>query len=139
MRNSKNCVFCKIVQKKIQSWTLFEDENVIVFLDVKPVTKGHCLVVPKKCCQNILQLSDSDLFAIHKKAQLTTQLLIKKLQPKGFNIVNNFNAIAGQVVNHYHLHIIPKYEKKYGLSYKQNTKEEASNLEDVWKKLKFSK
>lgn len=108
MIKDDKCVFCKIVDKSIPSKVLFENDKNLAFLDIFPVSKGHTIVIPKNHYKNLEDISDnelSELFEIVKKVSI---LIRKKLQVDGYNILqNNFRA-AGQVVNHFHVHIIPR-------------------------------
>ena len=131
-----NCLFCQIVKKELQSWIVHENEEITIFLDITPLAKGHCLVVTKKCHKNLLTLNEKELLAIQRGAQMMVAKLTKTFQPQGFNLINNFNRIAGQVVDHYHLHIIPKYEQQYGFSWKKNIKNDNQDLKLVWRELK---
>ena len=115
MKN-KNCIFCEIVDKKRKSLIIDENENSICFLDLNPMEKGHCLVITKKCCKNILDLTKKEIISINELTKRVCVSLQKKIGSKGFNIINNFNKVAGQVIEHYHLHIIPKYQEKYGFN-----------------------
>jgi histidine triad (HIT) family protein len=108
MIKDDKCVFCKIVDKSIPSKVLFENDKNLAFLDIFPISKGHTIVIPKNHYKNLEDIPDnelSELFEIVKKVSI---LIRKKLQVDGYNILqNNFRA-AGQVVNHFHVHIIPR-------------------------------
>ena len=102
------CIFCKIIEKSIPSKVLFENDKNLAFLDIFPVSKGHTIVIPKNHYKNLEEIPNnelSELFEIVKKVSI---LIHKKLKVDGYNILqNNFRA-AGQVVNHFHVHIIPR-------------------------------
>ena len=103
------CVFCKIVNGEIPSYKIYETDNVMAFLDISQNTKGHTLVIPKKHIESIFDLDEQigrDLFEAVIK---TTNILKNKLGFKDVNLLNNNGSLAGQVVNHYHIHIIPRY------------------------------
>ncbi len=103
------CIFCKIIKKEISAEILWETKDLICFLDIHPVSKGHCLVVTKKHFETI-DTTPSDIFEnILPKIKETVQLLKKKLKVDGFNIVQNNYIISGQEVPHLHFHIIPRY------------------------------
>lgn len=110
MQNKEDCIFCKITKGEITANIVSDEENFIVFNDVHPVSDGHCLVVPKNHYETLLDLPStlgSELIAIAKKQGLR---LIKEKKADGFKLVNNNFEAAGQVVKHFHLHVIP--EKK---------------------------
>ena len=104
----EDCIFCKIVRGEIKADKIMDTDNFIVINDAHPVSLGHCLIIPKRHYETILDLPStlgSELVAIAKKQGLR---LIKEGKADAFNInQNNFKA-AGQLVMHYHLHVIPR-------------------------------
>ncbi|MBU0957901.1 MAG: HIT family protein [Nanoarchaeota archaeon] len=107
----KDCLFCKIIKKEIPSEIIYEDEAVVVFLDINPVNKGHALVVPKKHFETSLDLPDSILCDVIQIAKRVAMKQMKELKCGGVNyIMNNFKA-AGQEVPHAHLHVIPRFDE----------------------------
>jgi histidine triad (HIT) family protein len=106
-----NCVFCKIIRGEIPSSKLYEDKNYLAFLDIAPFVKGHTVVVPKEHYINLMDFPEDkmrDYFIAIKNVAI---LLKTKLDADGINIMqNNFKA-AGQVVNHLHFHILPRWNE----------------------------
>ena len=106
----EDCIFCKIADGKIPAAKVYEDDNVISFLDIMPANKGHCLVVPKKHYETLLDVSDEDL----KNLIVTTKKVAKALSLSigngSYNVVMNNGKEAGQVVDHAHIHIIPRFK-----------------------------
>ena len=117
-----DCVFCKIIDGNIPCYKIYEDNNILAFLDVNPVSCGHTLIIPKKHTLDLLSIDNDILINIIDKAKDIANLLTDKLNADGFTLVQN-NGIA-QEVKHFHLHVIPKYNKKVTL-----------NIEDVYKKI----
>lgn len=104
-----NCIFCKIVNGDIPSYTLYEDDIVRVFLDVNPQVNGHILIIPKKHYIDILDIEEDVLKYIYKEiAPKMYDLLKSKLHATGLSISQN-NGTA-QEVKHYHVHLIPRYK-----------------------------
>lgn len=104
----ENCIFCKIVKKEVPIELVYEDDNIIAFLDIKPKAKGHTLIVTKKHYQTILDIPDSmgvDIIGAIKEVSLK---LIKDKKADGFHVNMNNYPSAGQVVHHAHFHIIPR-------------------------------
>ena len=107
MSRDPNCIFCKIIDKKIPSKIVYEDDTVIAFEDVNPQAPSHMLVVPKRHIPEIHSMTESDrelvghLFFTAKK--IADQ---KSLDAKGYRLVINNGAGAGQTVFHIHLHIL---------------------------------
>lgn len=104
------CIFCDIIDKKIDSKIIYEDNDVISFLDISQSTFGHTLVVPKKHYKNIYDIDTNTYLKLQEKVKDIAILITKKLNAFGCNILNNNNEIAGQCVSHMHIHIIPRYD-----------------------------
>ena len=118
------CIFCNIIKKINLAYYVFENQYAIAILDAFPKSNGHILIISKNCVPNLKFLKEDELLAIQKLARKTVALLEKRLNAKGFNILNNYNKIAGQIINHYHLHIIPKYHLSDGYQLDQNPSNE---------------
>lgn len=101
------CIFCKIIEGEIPSHKVYEDENVVAFLDANPTSKGHTLVVPKKHVENIHEASGMNYMwdAIVKASEGVRDAF----GAEGLNISQNNGVIAGQEVMHMHFHITPRY------------------------------
>ena len=106
----EDCVFCKIVNGKIPAAKVYENSNVISFLDIMPANKGHCLVVPKKHYENMLDISDGDLKNLILAAKKITKALSLSIGNGSYNIIMNNGKEAGQLVDHAHIHIIPRFK-----------------------------
>jgi histidine triad (HIT) family protein len=104
------CVFCKIINNEIPSYKIYEDDDYLAFLDISQATIGHTLVIPKKHFTNIFELDDKTAKSIFSVVQKTAQTISQKLNIKNINILNNNGLLAGQTVEHFHVHIIPRYE-----------------------------
>lgn len=103
-----DCIFCKIVKGDISNKKIYEDDNFIGILDVNPKTEGHSLIIPKKHFKSLLDMPSSlgnELIEACKKVSLD---LINNGKGDGFNLVVNNFEVAGQVVPHLHIHIIPR-------------------------------
>jgi histidine triad (HIT) family protein len=105
-----DCVFCKIIEGAIPSFKVYEDELTLAFLDIGPVNYGHTLVVPKEHYANIDEVSEDLLCAVMKTVKKIGAALKSGLGVKGYNIMENNDPIAGQVVPHLHFHVIPRTE-----------------------------
>lgn len=126
------CIFCKIINAEIPSYKLYEDEDVLAFLDISQVTKGHTLVVPKRHYDSILDCDPQDLQRVIAVTQKLGKQLSQTLNCKGMNILSNVNEIAGQSVFHFHVHLIPRYHENDACILKF-TESEAQNLEQLQK------
>jgi len=105
-----DCIFCKIVNGEIPCSKVYEDEKILAFLDISPVNKGHTLVVPKKHYKTLLDMPDNLLADLIKVTKKISKAVIKAARTDGFNIGQNNGKTAGQLVPHFHLHIIPRKE-----------------------------
>lgn len=107
-------VFCKIVNGDIPCYKLYEDADVLAFLDISQVTKGHALVIPKKHYDNFLSVPHEIMHKVMDVAQRIGQVDIKILGARGVNILTNCYEAAGQTVPHFHVHVIPRYSENEG-------------------------
>ncbi len=103
------CVFCKIVNGEIPSFKIYESEHALAFLDISQNTVGHTLVIPKQHVNNVFELDSETGKEVFDAVLKTVQILKDKLQIENVNLLNNNGSLAGQVVEHYHIHIIPRY------------------------------
>lgn len=102
------CVFCGIVDGKIPSSKLYEDNEVIAFLDIMPASKGHALVITKKHYHTLLDVPHEELCALIKTAQKIGAAAMKATGAEGFNLLQSNGKVAGQVIGHVHIHVIPR-------------------------------
>ncbi len=106
------CIFCEIIKGNIPSKKVYEDDNVLAILDISQITKGHTLVLPKKHFDNFLDIDDEYTNAVFTAAKKVTKMINNAYKPEGFNIINNCGETAGQSVMHFHVHVVPRYNKK---------------------------
>ncbi len=106
---TENCVFCKIIKGELPARVVYEDEDVMAFLDINPVSKGHTLVVPKKHYRNMVDAPDDVIAKIYTIAKKIGVAAMNALGAKGFNVISNNEKVAGQEVFHFHVHVIPRY------------------------------
>ncbi len=104
-----NCLFCKIVRGEIPCTKVYENQDVLAFLDISQTTVGHTLVIPKEHFDNFLYVPQDLVAKTFSAAQKVAQALTAGLGAKGINIINNTNEIAGQSIMHFHVHVIPRY------------------------------
>ena len=103
-----DCIFCKIINGEIPSYTIYEDEIVKAFLDVNPASSGHTLIVPKKHFENIYDMDLETLKHIEMVSQKLGKTLQEKLNADGITRMQNNEY--GQDIKHYHMHLIPRYK-----------------------------
>lgn len=106
-------IFCKIINNEVPSYKIYEDETVLVFLDVNPSVNGHTLVIPKKHYKDIYDIDNDTLCHIFDVARNISKDLCDKLNADGITLVQN-NGLY-QEVKHFHLHLKPQYKEKQKL------------------------
>jgi len=108
-------IFGKILRGEIPCHRVYEDEHVLAFLDVNPLSRGHVLVIPKQAVATLDQLSDEAAAAIGRALPRLSRAVLAATGATAFNVLQNNGTLAHQVVMHVHFHIIPKYEDGSGL------------------------
>lgn len=136
-----DCIFCKIVNGEIPSFTIYEDEELKVIFDRFPSSIGHTLLIPKKHVETIFDLDPDKGARLFKRAILISNVLKETLRFDGMNMLQNNGEAAGQTVNHFHLHLIPRYQDDHvriGWSTSDPAMEEFEDLKNrVQKKLRL--
>lgn len=131
----QDCIFCKIVKGDVPCYKIYEDKDIIAFLDIANDVPGHTLVLPKK---HVLDLDDCDEI-LYKKVMLTCKKISRHYLKKGFegvNLVSNCKPCSGQEVSHFHVHIIPRKEND-GAKLDLTPANKKENLEKLVKKLRI--
>jgi len=135
------CIFCKIIKGVIPSFKVFEDEFFLGFLDINPLSKGHTIIIPKEHFSTIFDLPEDLSNKLFKNIKLIAENIIKNLNADGFNLLqNNFKA-AGQEIDHFHFHIIPRWnnDKVFKEIIKSQHKVSNNELLKIQKLINFKK
>jgi histidine triad (HIT) family protein len=111
-------VFSKILRGEIPSHKLYEDAQVLAFLDIAPVAPGHAVVIPKEPAETLDRLSDDAAAALGRVLPRLCRALMAATGTKEFNVLQNNGRLAHQAVDHVHFHIIPKPSEAEGLGVK---------------------
>ena len=106
----ENCIFCKILNGEIPSKRIYEDDLVVVIMDVDPIVDGHCLVIPKTHKTDFTELTQEEVSHIYDVANKLTPMLLSKLNATSMTFIVNYGD--AQVVKHFHLHLLPNYSIK---------------------------
>ena len=101
-----NCIFCKIVEGKIPSRKVFEDEDVFAFHDINPLAPVHFMIIPKKHIASLAEAGPGDAPVLGKILALAGRLAREQGSPEGFRTIVNTGKIGRQDVYHLHVHII---------------------------------
>ena len=104
-----DCLFCKIIAKEIPCYKVYEDENVLAFLDIHPCSKGHTVVIPKKHFSNLSEMPEQDFIKMSDGLKHAVSKVQEIINPDGMNVGLNNGQSAGQAVGHLHWHIIPRW------------------------------
>lgn len=128
-----NCIFCKIAAGEIPSRKIYEDDDVLAFLDIAQVTIGHALVISKRHYDNFLTIPKTRMHKLMNVAQRIGQAQVRQLHATGVNILTNVYKPAGQSVFHVHVHVIPRYGGKDALHIEMRDPgpRELPNLDDL--------
>lgn len=104
----EDCIFCKIVKGEIPCVKVYEDDRVLAFEDINPISDGHTLVIPKAHAENLWEISSEDLTAVHLASKKVINAIKTVLNPIGVAALQLNGRGVNQVVMHYHLHLIPR-------------------------------
>ncbi len=108
-------IFGKILRNEIPCHRVYEDGDVLAFLDVNPLSRGHTLVIPREPAETLDQLSANASAAIGRVLPRIARAVMKVTGAKAYNVLQNNGPLAHQAVMHVHFHIIPKYDDGTGL------------------------
>jgi histidine triad (HIT) family protein len=133
---AENCIFCKIVRKEAPASIVYEDELVLAFMDIRPVSEGHTLVIPKKHYVNIFDTPQDVLTAVHKATKPLAAAAKQATQADGISIIQQNGKAAGQDIFHLHVHIIPRFEGHKLPRFDELSVVSRGTLDDVAKKIK---
>jgi histidine triad (HIT) family protein len=104
----EDCIFCKIVKGDIPCVKVCEDDRILAFADINPISTGHTLIIPKRHAENLWEITADDLTAIHQASKKVADGIKKALNPIGVAVLQLNGKGVNQVVMHYHLHLIPR-------------------------------
>lgn len=136
MKND-NCIFCKIANGEIPTNSIYEDDLFNVILDNGPATPGHALILPKDHYANLYELPEETAQKAIVLAQKIAKHMKETLGCDGLNVVQNNGAAAGQTVDHFHMHLIPRYTNDGQHILWKPTEPDDAQLREICKKLKI--
>ena len=108
----QDCAFCKIIANQIPSVKLVEDDLTLAFMDINPSSDGHCLIIPKTHTPTFFDIEEGDLAAVMHTAKKVALAIKKSLKPDGLRVYQLNGRIAGQIVDHFHIHLVPLRENE---------------------------
>lgn len=133
----EDCIFCRIAKGDIPSATIYETSDFKVILDVAPANRGHALIITKEHFDNIFQMDAETAAKLFSLATVVARAIKQETKCDGLNVVQNNGEVAGQTVNHFHLHLIPRFKgDNVNVTWKQgeSNSEELAELARALKK-----
>jgi len=106
----ENCIFCGIVNNTIPAHKIYETDQILAFLDINPLNEGHTLVVPKGHYETIFDMDEKLSGQIMQAGWKIANCLRKNFEPDGLNLIQSNYKAANQMIQHFHLHLVPRYE-----------------------------
>ncbi len=103
------CIFCRIVAGDAPAHRVYEDDEVLVFMDIRPVSEGHTLIIPKQHLENLFEATEDAMAAVARTSVRIANAIKAVFEPDGVFVAQTNGAAAGQTVFHYHLHLIPRW------------------------------
>jgi histidine triad (HIT) family protein len=105
-KSMENCIFCQIIGRRVRAETVYEDDRVLAFVAVNPVSIGHALIVPRTHCENLVDITVESLNHVIGIAKSIAMDLLAKKGTTGINLLHATGKDAQQSVFHFHLHVI---------------------------------
>jgi histidine triad (HIT) family protein len=128
------CTFCSIIRGKLPSTKVYEDKDVVVIMDIKPITQGHMLILSKVHRELLTEMDDDTITAMFTTAKMMGNAVKKsKLRCRGINYLLADGAEAGQEVFHAHLHVIPRYRSDGFWLHMPTSYEQETDLKELEK------
>ena len=106
--SAQECIFCKIASGQIPSAKIYEDEIVVAFLDIGPISDGHTLVMPRQHFEKVHNCPPELLGQIWTRLGKIAGAVASATGADGYNVLCNNGRAAGQIVDHLHFHIVPR-------------------------------
>ena len=135
MAFDESCIFCRIVRKQASASIIYEDETVMAFLDIRPLSLGHTLVISKIHYVDIFHIPDNELCNIHKISKLISSAIKKATNADGISIIQQNGKSAGQDIFHLHVHVVPRFEGQRMPSFSDLKLVERDKLDDMAKRI----
>ncbi len=131
-----NNLFAKILRGEIPAVKVYEDEDVLAFMDIYPQTRGHLLVVPKNVkARNFIDLPDEKVAPLMASVHRLTKASVKALNPDGVTVTQFNGEDAGQTVFHLHFHIIPRYAGQRLAGHGHGNRADIAELQEIAKQI----
>ncbi|MCW4044338.1 MAG: HIT family protein [Candidatus Bathyarchaeota archaeon] len=131
-----SCIFCKITSRQASASVVYEDETALAFLDIKPLSEGHTLVIPKKHYATIFEIPDDLVSHVHKIAKRVALAVKEAVKADGVSIVQQNGRAADQEILHLHVHVIPRFVGKKLTRFTETSEASRERLDQTAAKIK---
>jgi len=128
---SESCVFCRIAKGEVPCAKIYEDDEILAFLDISPISSGHTLVIPKGHYETLLDTPDALASKLMSALSRVGKAVMTATEADGFNCLQNNFAASGQMVFHSHWHIIPRFEGDGLKQWPHNKSVDAASMQAV--------
>lgn len=132
----ESCEFCRLARKEDDASIIFEDENAMAFLDIRPVNDGHSLVIPKAHYENIYEIPEDEIAHVYKIVKRIASAVQKSVDAEGISITQHNGRAALQRIFHLHVHVIPRYEEQTFPRPDELSEAKREKLEEVARKIR---
>ena len=134
--NEDSCIFCRIAQKQLPASSVYEDEKVMAFLDIRPLNEGHTLVIPKAHYENVFDVPRELNAYIHGVTKQIAIAVKKAMNADGISIIQQNVKAANQDVPHLHVHVIPRYNGQKMPSFSETSEANREQLSQTAAKIR---
>jgi diadenosine tetraphosphate (Ap4A) HIT family hydrolase len=132
----ESCIFCKIVRRRAPASIIYENESVMAFLDIRPLNLGHTLVIPKDHYVDIFDIPENLLSEVHILSKKNSLAVKKATCSDGISIIQQNGKSAGQDIFHFHVHVIPRFERQHMPQFSELKEVERGKLDDMAAKIR---
>ncbi len=132
----QQCIFCRIVAGQVPSIRVFENDHILAFLDIHPISEGHTLLIPKTHVISLGECQESVLTAMMRVVGPLSRSVVQASCAAGFNLLCNNGRAAGQLVDHVHFHLIPRHAGDGVLAHWPHTEYPSGKAEEMAEKIR---
>ncbi len=135
----QDCIFCKIVAGRLPACKIYEDQDILAFMDIGPIIKGHALVIPKTHYELLTQAPAELLGSLIKVVQKIARGQLSGIAADAINVMQNNGRAAGQLVPHIHFHVIPRFLKDgHSWNWQPRSYSDPAEMQEIAAKIKLA-
>jgi histidine triad (HIT) family protein len=131
-----SCAFCRIIRKEVPESRVYEDDQTLAFMDIRPASEGHTLVIPKKHYETVLDMAEEEVAYLHKISKRVAVAVKKGMKADGISIIQQNGRAAGQDIMHVHVHVIPRFEGQKLPRFEEITEANRTRLDEIAENLR---